>query len=180
MALPLKFSGGNKIFDMRLIKLALISFVVFFGIITTMSLAIPSHIRISKAINVAGSSQTIFPYIIDRSAWPHWHPYFKSDSIEQALQQNHIKITTLAVTDTLITVQWRQGDRRPVVNGWELHQFEGADSTTLQWYMDFDLPWYPWHKFGSLFYEKTYGVMMEQGLANLKEVVHHQNVSKSF
>ena len=165
---------------MRLIKLAFISFVVFFGIITVMSLAIPSNIRISKAINFKAGSQTIFPYIANRAAWPQWHPLFKSDSIEQALQHHQIKITPLAVTDTLITMQWQQGNRRPVVNGWELHSFAGADSTTLQWYMDFNLPWYPWHKFGSLFYEKTYGVMMEQGLANLKEVVQKENVSKPF
>lgn len=165
---------------MRLIKLALISFVVFFGLITAMSLAIPSNVRISKAINVAGNSQTIFPYIANRASWSQWHPLFKSDSIEYALQHNKIKISPLSITDTLITMQWQQGDRRPVINGWELHSFAGADSTTLQWYMDFDLPWYPWHKFGSLFYEKTYGVMMEQGLANLKEVVHSQNVSKPF
>lgn len=165
---------------MRLIKLALISAIVFFGIITAMSLAIPSNVRISKAINIKGGKEEIFPLIANRSAWPQWHPIFKSDSIEQTLEQHQIKITPLAVTDTLVTMQWQQGSRRPVVNGWELHQFAGADSATLQWYMDFDLPWYPWHKFGSLFYEKTYGVMMEQGLANLKEVVHGQNVSKSF
>jgi hypothetical protein len=34
--------------------------------------------------------------------------------------------------------------------------------------MDFKLPWYPWQKFGSLFYENTYGQMMQNGLANSK------------
>lgn len=165
---------------MRLIKLALISFVVFFGIITVMSLAIPSNIRISKAINVKSDTKNIFRLISNRAAWQQWHPLFKNDSTEQALQHHKITIKPLAITDTLVTMQWQQGNRRPVINGWEMHQFAGADSSTLQWYMDFDLPWYPWHKFGSLFYEKTYGVMMEQGLANLKEVVQNENVSKPF
>lgn len=156
---------------MRLLKLAIISFVVFFGIITLMSLAIPSNIRISKAVNVSAEAQSPFAYISNMAAWPQWHPAFKEGNMQQTLQQNNITLTPLAVTDTLVTVQWQQEGRRPVINGFQLHSFAGADSLTLQWYMDFKLPWYPWHKFGSLFYEKTYGVMMEQGLANLKEKV---------
>jgi hypothetical protein len=35
--------------------------------------------------------------------------------------------------------------------------------------MDFRLSWYPWEKFSSLFYEKTYGAMMERGLNDLKK-----------
>jgi hypothetical protein len=36
--------------------------------------------------------------------------------------------------------------------------------------MDFQLGWYPWQKFSSLFYENTYGNMMQDGLARLKSV----------
>lgn len=161
---------------MRLIKLAIISFVVFFVIITAMSLAIPSHVRISKAINVKADAKDIFPLITDRQAWPQWHPAFKGGDINQLLQQNKITITPLTTNDSVVTVQWQQEGNRPVLNGWQLHQFAGGDSSTLQWYMDFNLPWYPWHKFGSLFYEKTYGVMMEEGLANLKAVAQPKNL----
>ena len=153
---------------MRLIKLAIISFVVFFGIITVMSLAIPSDIRISKAINVKSGSKEIFGLITNQQSWPQWHPAFKGGNINELLAQNKITLTPLVKTDSLVTVQWQQQGNRPVINGWHLHEFAGADSATLQWYMDFKLPWYPWHKFGSLFYEKTYGVMMEEGLSNLK------------
>ena len=156
---------------MPLIKLAIISFVVFFGIITVMSLAIPSNIRISKAVNVKAGTKEIFPLITNRQAWPQWHPAFKGGDIDQLLQQNKITLTPLVSNDSVVTVQWQQQGNRPVINGWHMHEFAGADSSTLQWYMDFNLPWYPWHKFGSLFYEKTYGVMMEEGLANLKETI---------
>lgn len=165
---------------MRLIKLAFISAVVFFVIITGMSLFIPSSVRISKAINIKGGKEEIFPLVADRTAWQQWHPLFANDSMEHALQQHQITLTPVATNDSMITMQWQQAGRRPVINAWQLHTIPGADSTALQWYMDFDLPWYPWHKFGSLFYEKTYGVMMEQGLQNLQGVVHSQNVSKPF
>lgn len=153
---------------MRLLKLGLISFVVFFGIITAMSLAIPSQIRLSKAVNVKADKAVLFSYITNQAHWPQWHPAFAKGNMQQLLQQNNIALTPLAATDSTVQVQWQQKGRPPVLNGWQLHQVPGADSATLQWYMDFQLPWYPWHKFGSLFYEKTYGVMMEQGLTNLK------------
>jgi hypothetical protein len=43
--------------------------------------------------------------------------------------------------------------------------------------MDFKLKWYPWEKFKSLFYENFYGVQMEQGLSNLKELSEHRRSS---
>lgn len=59
--------------------------------------------------------------------------------------------------------------------GWQLHRSNPQDSATLQWYMDFHLSWYPWQKFGSLFYENNYGRMMEQGLYNLKREVEKKD-----
>ena len=56
-----------------------------------------------------------------------------------------------------------------VISGFKTIRHSG-DSLTLQWYMDFKLKWYPWEKFRSLFYENIYGVQMEQGLSNLKEL----------
>ena len=68
-------------------------------------------------------------------------------------------------------MQLQQGNKDAVINGWKIYEYQGVDSLTLQWYMDFHLQWYPWKKFGSLFYENTYGVMMQEGLTNIKGVV---------
>jgi len=61
-----------------------------------------------------------------------------------------------------------------VINGWKIYRYSNMDSLTLQWYMDFHLKWYPWKKFGSLFFENTYGVMMEQGLNNVKTLTEDE------
>ena len=166
-------------YNMRLIKLAFISIIVLFAIVTAMSLAIPSQVRISRAVNLKAGKNEVFPLISNLTDWPLWHPAFKDQNINQTLAQNNITLTPLAVTDTLVTVQWQQQGRRPVLNGWQMHTIAGADSTALQWYMDFSLPWYPWHKFGSLFYEKTYGVLMEQGLENLKAQVQEEQLQNN-
>lgn len=154
---------------MRLIKLALISFLFLFGVATAVSLLIPSSIRISRAVNL-DSVPPAFALILDTSRWKEWHPAFMNDSL-----QRHFPITVNLQnrTDSSITMQLRQGNRMPVANGWLIHSYTYADSVTLQWYMDFRLKWYPWQKFSSLFYENTYGAMMEEGLTNLKNLAEY-------
>lgn len=154
---------------MRLIKLALLSLLFFFGILTAMSLLIPAHVRISRAVNISSRADSLFYWINNREQWPRWHPAFQGQSAA-LLQQHRIRITPVLQTDTLITMRWEQAGKPPVLNSWQLHRFSTADSATLQWYMDFRLQWYPWQKFSSLFYEKTYGAFMEQGLQNIKRL----------
>jgi hypothetical protein len=152
---------------MRLIKLALISFIIFAGIITAMSLLIPSHIRVSRAISLSRDADNVFYFINNTSQWPKWHPALQA-SDSNAFRKNQIILVPISKTDSSLVLRWQQRGKKPVVNGWQLHRFGTADSVALQWYMDFKLPWYPWQKFGSLLYEGTYGRMMEQGLQRLK------------
>ena len=154
---------------MRFIKLFIISVVVFFVGITAFSLLFPSHIRLSKAINIHAPADSIFSFIKDTAQWPGWHPGFQNASVGATLQQNDLSLKSIAMSDTLVAVDLQKGQKLPVRNTWQLHQYNEADSVTLQWYMDFHLRWYPWQKFSSLFFESTYGRMMEQGLNNLKK-----------
>ena len=159
---------------MRIIKLAIISFVFLFLIVTAISLLIPSHIRISKAANYALKKETIILLVKNKESWRQWHPAFMNDTITW---NKKISFSLQSANDSLIVWKMEQPKKNPVINGWQIYTYPGADSLTLQWYMDFDLPWYPWQKFGSLFYENTYGVMMEQGLHNLKTALNPQKTS---
>jgi hypothetical protein len=147
---------------MRIIKLAIISFVFFFGLLFLMSLLVPSRVRISKAINLAPTDSTVLNLVRNEAAWGRWHPAFENRL--HAGQQ----LTKVTDTDTLVAFDIAGRGPHPVRNSWELHRFGSRDSVTLQWYMDFRLSYLPWHKFSSLFYEGTYGKMMELGLNNIK------------
>ncbi len=153
---------------MRLIKLAILSVFFLFLVATFISLLIPSHIRISKATNIAAPKDSIFERVKDTLQWRNWHPAFMPQNTAKKFQT--ITIRTLDINDSAIVMALNQGSKAPVINGWQVYH-TAADSLTLQWYMDFELKWYPWQKFGSMFYENTYGVMMEQGLANLKKLI---------
>lgn len=149
---------------MRVVKLGFLSLVVLFLVVTLISLLFPSRIRLSRATNLPNERQKIFRLLQHDSLW---HPAYRDSST----QKNFALLAkrTITLTDSTYVVQLQQPNRKPVVSGWNLYGRPAVDSLTLQWYMDFQLGWYPWEKFSSLFYEQTYGVMMEKGLANFKE-----------
>lgn len=148
---------------MRIIKLALISFICFGLLIFLMAQLLPSQVRISKAINLAPNDTATLAYIRDTAQWKRWHPAFMQGA------PTNLRLAQAANTDSLVQTVITHASGNSVANTWELHRFGANDSLTLQWYMDFRLSRMPWHRFSSLFYEGTYGKMMEQGLRNLKE-----------
>ncbi len=154
---------------MRLIKLALISIVILFAMATLFSLLIPSDIRISKAINVSATRDSVLQLVGNRDRWKEWHPAYRPGDSTRNFAR--IKFNTITQNDSSVVMELSQGDKDPVINGWNVYEYEGVDSVTVQWYMDFHLEWYPWQKMGSLFYENTYGIMMQEGLDQLKKRV---------
>lgn len=160
---------------MRIIKLALISFLFFFLILTGFSLFIPANIRLTKVINIGGETDSIFSLIKNKEQWKRWHPVFTGTGGAGQSALESIELRTVSESDSLLNMQWLQKGKRTMYTGWQLHRSNPQDSATLQWYMDFHLSWYPWQKFGSLFYENNYGRMMEQGLYNLKREVEKKD-----
>jgi hypothetical protein len=154
----------------RIFKLGLISFLLLFIVLFLFSLLIPSRIRISKAVNLPQKNAQIWSLVSEHQNWPQWHPAFQTEEGRGQMKGLEFKRTSL--TDSLVLWQMQQPGKPPVVNGFQLHRFPGQDSVTLQWYMDFRPGWWPWQKFSSLLYEGTYGVMMEQGLTNIKTALN--------
>jgi Polyketide cyclase / dehydrase and lipid transport len=166
-----------------MIKLAFLSIIILFLLVTTISLFIPSHIRISKAINMRTRPEKVWEQVDDLGKWEQWNPFFSNLANKKVeyLDTSNGKWNAVKVETT--TVKWKEkggkehiaemqnGKRSPVFSGWKCIEYSGADSITVQWYMDFRLRWVPWEKFGSLFYEKKYGSQMEIGLSNLKTML---------
>ena len=161
---------------MRLIKLALLSFIFLFLLVTIISLFIPGEIKISKAINIANDDTSTFAMINDLRQWRLWHPALKDmDENEIIAEADNIKVRNTKISvikrgsnELLTEIATTNG--QPVESQIRFIHHQKGDSATLQWYMQFHLRWYPWEKFKSLFYENIYGVQMEQGLANLKAI----------
>lgn len=154
---------------MRLVKLALISFIVLFGIITAISLLIPSEIRLSKVISIRPEKDSIFYLLKNKDQWQRWHPSFLNGSNDSMFSR--ITVNTVSENDSLLMMQWQQPGKKPLNMGFQLVSENSIEPATLQWYMNLKSSWYPWQKIGSLFYENNYGAMMEQGLRNIKQEI---------
>jgi hypothetical protein len=142
----------------RVIKLGIISFIVVFIIVFLMSLLIPSHVRISRAINIEAPQGKIYPLLADTANWKKWN-----------VMANKKLVSDISSRDSsMITTRWTFGGRS-VTGAYRLERI--ADVTVVQWYFDFRLNWYPWEKFGSITFEKQFGPPMETSLINLKDLV---------
>ncbi len=160
-----------------------------FLLVTAISLLIPSHVRISKAINIGTVADSVWNQVDDLGKWESWNPFFNNLATKRVtyLDTADGKLNAVKVEST--TIRWKEknatehiaemlsGNRLPMMSGWKCipgQQTDSnalSDSLTLQWYMDFKLRWYPWEKFASLMLENSYGTQMEQGLTNLKELL---------
>ncbi len=165
----------------KLIKLAVLSAIFLFAVVLAISLFIPSHIRISRAINLKPSADSVLNKINDLNKWKEWYPGFDTMNVEPvSVKDNHLVSATLQKKTTVtITVdkkdevqaEFISGNKNPVIGGWKMLSYNHTDSLTLQWYFDFNIKWYPWEKFFSLAYDKMYGTQMEAGLSNLRKSV---------
>lgn len=161
---------------MRFIKLALISAVLLFGIILLISLLLPSHIRISRAIDINAPGGKIYPWLADVQQWDKWNEYIgvyhNRLAATGSLKADEITIAVTGKSDTLITAEWLQPSGNKFGNGFAIISGAGGQGhTTVQWYFDFHVKWYPWEKFQSIVYDEQLGPVMERSLVNLKRLV---------
>ena len=144
---------------MRVIKLGIISLVVFAVLITLFSLFFPSRVRISKAIDINADKTQVMEQLTDTTAWKNWFPGIDSAGT--------LPVIT-AISDSSVEANSVLPNGRKAVTGWIVYPASTPNTVTVQWYMDFRLGWYPWEKFSSLLLEKRYGPLLERGLEKLK------------
>lgn len=163
---------------MRVIKLGIISIIFFSILITGISLFFPSHVRISKAIDISASKDSLMNQIGDAAKWKNWYPgadtsalFFVEGKIKGITSGNKQDLVIKEVNDSAVLTMNVGPDSKKGESGWNIFPGRIPNSFTVQWYMDFHLRWYPWEKFSSLLLEKRYGAMMEQGLTNLKALL---------
>jgi ribosome-associated toxin RatA of RatAB toxin-antitoxin module len=163
------------------------SVLFLFLLVTGISLFIPSNIRISKAINIAAPADSVFNQVGDPVKWKNWFPGLESSTVFYEAgtvkgvrigdsSKQYIRITEKKKDE--VVAELRSGSKK-IISGWKLISYVESGSTTLQWYMDFKLRWYPWEKFSSLLFEKSYGIRMEQGLNNIKKLVEADRTSSN-
>jgi hypothetical protein len=184
MLSPLKYLDGNRELDhlernwrfMKMVKLVVISAVILFLLVTALSLLLPSRVRISRAMDIPVAKEKILPFISNLEQWKKWNRFvIVADSMHELGENSP---TAIQAGDLRITLQISEGDS--IATNWVQNQngsgahivcIGGKGYTTVQWYFDFHLKWYPWQKFQSIVYDKQLGPEMEASLENLRRIV---------
>ena len=149
---------------LRPIRLIIIGILLLFLVSLGISVMIPSEIKISRAIDIPADKDSVYKLLVNKEEWSLWNPVFSENNSSNFKK---ITVTTLTQNDSILIFRLDQPGKRPVLSGWHVYN-GGSHSVTVQWYMEITLKWYPWEKLKSLFFENTVGVIMEQGLKNLK------------
>ena len=146
---------------MKVLKLVLISVIAFFLLMLAFSLLIPSHIRVSRAIHIEGERQKLIPLINSVAGWEQWNSLAASKTGSLSIS---------SVSDSLVKTVFKTKNQS-IDNGLAVYEIRPG-TLTVQWYIDFHLPWYPWEKFGGILYDKQFGPVMEQDLKKLSQLVN--------
>jgi hypothetical protein len=159
---------------MRIVKLAIISAVVLFGLLTVISSLLPSHIRISRATDINVNAGTVYAVVVNIHQWKDWNEYIRSfknvRNSHAGIISDEMSVTLTQLSDSLLLSEWKPSKGRIFGSGFAILPHDNQHCT-VQWYFDFKIRWYPWEKFQSIVYDQQMGPPMEKSLSNLKDIV---------
>jgi hypothetical protein len=163
---------------MRFLKLGLISFVVFFILLTAIGSLFPSNVLVSRAVDISASPDSINSYINNYQKWNEWMEGAKdseykvtaSDSVKA--YYGNVIITLLKKEPNKWKHEWKAGGSIQI-SSIQIIQFNNI--STVQWQFEEHVQWYPWAKLGSMMNDKILGTNMEKSLNNLKKLVEGTN-----
>jgi len=161
---------------MRFLKLAIISAIVLFLIVTAMSALLPSAVLVSRAIDIQASVPAIKEQVFKLENWQNWLSDEKGEKATHdhkangSLSIGETTITKVSASDSVLITSWTAS---PTMKGtFRVIDHHHADSIiTVQWQMEQKVKWYPWEKFASITKDEMWGGSMEKSLDNLKNLV---------
>lgn len=160
---------------MRFIKLALISAVILFIVVWLFSLLIPSHIRVSRAIDISAPKDSMVRFVTDLQQWAQWNEMVNSPQLTNkqfstsGFTSDQLQVTVQSSAGDSLLTTWKRPNGRTVSGGFTW--YANNDRLALQWYFDIHLNWYPWEKFSGIIFDKQLGPPMEKSLGDLKKLV---------
>jgi len=150
---------------MRVVKLGIISVVVFFILFTLGGLLLPSHNIVSRVVNIKAKPISILPLVQNKAQWHLWMEGMDSATLNK-LQQVQI----VSVSDSLVVANWKTAEANYTTKFRFIYNPSQA-VTIVQWQFEQKVAWYPWERLSSLMNDKILGTLMEKNLAKLQLVV---------
>jgi hypothetical protein len=161
---------------MRILKLMLISIVVFAIFLYLFSLLFPSEIRISRAINIGATKETVQQKIGNLRQWEQWNETVTSSGFthcvytDSAFSSDQLQVNLVhSSPDSIRVASGRQN--HITYQTFRLLQLT-PDTMVVHWYVEVPAK-VPWEKFSALILENQLGPPMENALVKLKKMVEN-------
>lgn len=165
---------------MKFFKLAVISIIVLFSIITCIGLLLPSTVRVTRNITIGASQDTLHHFISDIKYWKLWLASAKDSPIIflSARTQgtgtvaliNGQEVDIIKATKNDVETLWKSKNGNYQKGIFQLTRNAAANNTNINWYFEQRVSWYPWERLSTLSNDKILGPGMEQSLDNLKAI----------
>jgi len=140
----------------RIILLILISLGALFLLVTLISSFFPSHIRVSRVIDIHANPDSVSLVLKLADYWEAVLPAGTPTSIH-------------AQSDSTLHLLVKSTSAIQMAAGYQILKGPVNTSCSVQRYYDFYFDWYPWEKFSSLLVESRFGAALESELHQLKE-----------
>jgi hypothetical protein len=169
---------------MRFVKFFILSILSIFLVLTGLSLLLPSHLRVSRVIDVAASRTRVAATIGDLRSWNEWNSFIRNTPLTNKqyssppggkgawLSSDQMTIRETAADTNEIALQWDLNGGKRYAGGFDLLSVN-TDSLTVQWWFDLNFRWYPWEKLGVFVYDRKLGPVMEESLDSLKRFLEN-------
>jgi hypothetical protein len=164
----------------RYIKMALVSFAVFFLMFTVIGLLFPSRIDSVNAVIVNNSRSIVLKEMQPAASWIKWYPFFQPNTGAVFQQQTADSIFFINDKKKLLlhgikhdsnTVSFYLTHDRGRVTQQQVMALDipnDSNQVQLVWKETEKLKWYPWERFRGLVLEKAKKEYLESMLKNFK------------
>lgn len=168
---------------MKIFKLAIISIVGLFLVITAMSLLLPSTVIISRAININQPFNVVYPLVNNVHQWQKWMDLYDSSQVKTSgitsgkgasISLGDLRIKIFDTTSHSISAYWQTGDNKPLPGKIDVIANDSTGPVTVQWQFTQTVKWYPWQKFATIVSDQALGPTMEKSLDNLKKLAEDE------
>jgi len=154
----------------------LISVVVFGVLLFLISLLFPSGVRISRAVNIGASKESVQQKISDFRQWKQWNETVTAQGFthcvytDSSFTSDQITVNLVYSSPDSIRISVRNKNNA-TYQVFNLIQIT-TDTTVVNWY--FEVPAkLPWEKFSTLILQNQLGPPMENALVKLKQMVEN-------
>ncbi|PWT71842.1 MAG: hypothetical protein C5B59_17015 [Bacteroidetes bacterium] len=166
---------------MRILRLFFFSILIVGIAIVFVFALFPSHIRISRVIQIHTSRPKAASVVNDLNTWHEWNELIGATEGSRIMSANSagpgaaitakgIRMTITESSDDSVLTKWIQENGRQFTGGFRFIEV-GPGEIVAEWFFDFHFRWYPWEKLGSMFYDKQLGPVMEKSLSRLKNYI---------